>query len=515
MSILLAYISGAPDRSDPYLNLLPSGLCYLHAVLREAGHDSRLANVSAWKPDAIEQFLRANPPRMAGISQWTHNRHQSLKLARTIRRLAPECMIVMGGGHASFCYADILLDNAVDAVVLGEGEETLLELADLVSQGLDYRHVAGIAVHGDQGPVKTPSRTPRNNLDSLSVPARYLDTASYGIDRELQAEFILTARGCPWDCHFCSSPAFWGRTVRFRSPAAILDEMLFIRDHFGLIYFSMRDDTFTANRRRALDFCRMLADSGAGLLWNCQSSVRSLDMELLTAMKHAGCECIQLGVESGSPAVLEKLGKSITPQQVESVAAMIRAVGIHLSIYLISDLPGESARDHELTRSLIRRISPDDGYVSPLAYYPGTEIFHQAVATGDAPADLFLRSGEQALYAQPGRQGATRLLKTFSALPHNIPDFEAQKRLLGFCHTTSIMAGTRYEEDGRNSKAAAEYQEVCEKMPHSPWGWYLRGELLRRTGNHRESRLCYHRVLELVPHHGPSRQALGLKKTGP
>src|SRR6185369_1144429 len=152
---------------------------------------------------------------------------------------------------------------------------------------------------------------------------RYLDR-SIGLDPELQSEFIVTTRGCPSDCFFCSSPDFWGRKVRFRSPEAIVEEILFIREKYGLIYFSIRDDTFTADRRRVLEFCSLLLKKEANIIWNCQSRVTAIDKELAIAMKRAGCECIQLGVESGSPRILRLLGKKITPAQIEQACAIIR-----------------------------------------------------------------------------------------------------------------------------------------------------------------------------------------------
>src|ERR1700676_1188198 len=110
MKILLAYQSGLLHRSDPYISLVPTGLCYLHACLREAGYDSILANFSAWPIAKIKKELLTFKPDLIGISQWTHNRHISLELARICRDTLPDSTIVMGGGHATFCYEDILVD---------------------------------------------------------------------------------------------------------------------------------------------------------------------------------------------------------------------------------------------------------------------------------------------------------------------------------------------------------------------------------------------------------------------
>ncbi len=521
MKILLAYISGSPDRDDPYISLLPAGLCYLHACLREAGFEAVLANFSAWSDAAIGSTLADVKPDIVGISQWTHNRHASLELARLVRRAIPASTVVMGGGHATFCYREILREGSpVDIVVMGEGEETLLELASRCAEGRGCQDTRGIAFRDNGALVVNPPRPPLADLDRLPIPALYL-ADSIGVDLELQPEFILTARGCPFVCHFCSSPGFWNRQVRFRSPESIVDEILYIRDRYGLIYFSLRDDTFTADRSRAMAFCRLLTEREAHILWNCQSRVSALDEELLIWMKRAGCECVQLGVESGSPRILDMLGKLIAPGDVEAAAALIRKVGINLSVYLISDVPGETEQDINQTIELVRRIRPDDGYVSPLAYYPGTHLFEEAVGSGRIARDIFEVNREAAVYAagQPG-PNSRRLLKALAGHTPGGPDrFRHQKRLLGYCYATNVLAGEWYRHNGNDEAAEREFREIIEQQPDNPWGWYLLGEVYEAADNPAKSALCYQKVLGLVPNHGPSRSALDAlgvtKKTGP
>jgi radical SAM superfamily enzyme YgiQ (UPF0313 family) len=510
MKIILTYQSGQPNRNDRYISLVPTGLCYLHACLLEAGHDSLLANFSGWPESRVERELLKIRPDIIGISQWTHNRHQSMQLADTCRRLFPDCTIIMGGGHATFCYQDLLAEgSAVDIVVLGEGEQTLLELAARLADHSDWRDIHGLAFRRDGALVTTGPQKLLADLDQLPQPARYLDR-SIGIDRELQPEFIVTARGCPSACHFCSSPAFWGRKVRFRSPEAIVEEILYIRQKFGLIYFSIRDDTFTADRTRALEFCRRLIQLKAGILWNCQSRVTSVDEELLVMMKAAGCECIQLGVESGSTKILQQLGKNITPAQIMKAGTLIREVGINLSIYLISDVDGESAEDLNKTVQLVKNLQADDGYVSPLAYYPGTKLFNDAEAAGTVDSGIFRERHSNALYVNgnPG-DGSRRLLQEIADSRRDDPArFRLQKERLGFCYTTNVLAGEWYRMRGEFRAAEKEFLEITLEQPENPWGWFLLGELYAERGRGRQARGCYQSVLEIVPQHPPSKAAL-------
>jgi radical SAM superfamily enzyme YgiQ (UPF0313 family) len=517
MKIILAYLSGVSDRSDLYISLLPTGLCYLHACLREAGYDSVLINFSGWTPSRINRKLLEIKPDIVGISQWTHNRQASLDLASNCKRLFPDCTIVMGGGHATFCYEDLLTEGSpVDCVVIGEGEVTLLALVARAAGQTSWHDIDGIAFRRNGKVFVTAGRTLLSDLDQLPMPARYLEH-SIGLDMELQPEFIVTARGCPSACHFCSSPAFWGRKVRFRSAQAIVDEIMYVREQYGTIYFSIRDDTFTADRKRTLEFCSVLIERKAHILWNCQSRVTAIDQELVIMMKRAGCECIQLGVESGSPRLLSQLGKNILPAQIEKAGTIIRDIGINLSIYLISAIPGETDEDLNLTIDLLRRIRPDDGYVSPLVYYPGTRMFNDAVTAGFTGKNIFAGNSNNTQFVS-GNSGQTsgRLLKEIAANRSiETARFDKQKELLGFCYTTNVLAGELYRQMGNYRSAEIEFQEISDRQPDNPWGWFLLGELFSENGQAAKAAKCYSRVLEIVPLHGPSKAKLKTKKTGP
>lgn len=509
MKVLLAYQSGLPHRSDPYISLVPTGLCYLHACLIEAGYDSILANFSAWPTSRIKQELLAFKPDFVGISQWTHNRHISMELARICHDILPDCTIVMGGGHATFCYEDILVEGSpVDIVVRGEAESTLPELVARLTSEEEWQNVAGLAFRRNGTIAVTSPRKELDDLDRLPLPARYLDR-SVGLDHELQSEFIVTTRGCPSACHFCSSPDFWGRRVRFRSPDAIVEEIRYIRQKYGLIYFSIRDDTFTADRKRVLEFCSLLQKQEVNILWNCQSRVTAIDEELVIEMKRAGCECIQLGVESGSPRILQQLGKNIAPAQIEHACALIREIGINLSIYLISDVPGETGDDIRQTIELVRQIQPDDGYVSPLAYYPGTRLFKEAVASGNTTPGIFTDSRQAALYvASTSGQSSALLLKELTKNQQDNPDrFKRQKKRLGYCYTTNVIAGEWYRQRGEYDKAEKELQEITTMQPGNPWGWFLLGDLYSELGKIKKGKEFYAKVLSIVPQHGPSKAA--------
>ena len=513
---LLAYKSHAAGKGDHYTSLLPVGLGYLHAVLRSKGHWARLANFSAFSWKEVEATLRQERPDLLAISQFTHNRQESLRLAERAKRLNPSCFVVFGGPHATHCYRELLSGHrVVDAVVLGEGEDTLPDLVQCLAGRGDLTHVAGIAFMDGESVVHTAPRPPVMDLDSLPYPASSYGDA-IGVDSRSQAEFIITSRGCPSACVFCSSPLFWGKALRFRSPRSVVDEIRFIRDRFGLIYFSIRDDTFTADRERVREFCRLLIQERLYPLWNCQSRVSAVDEETLEWMKRAGCECVQFGVESGSPAILRVLGKRITPEDVRRAAQAVRRAGINLSIYLISGVPGETDADLKATCDLIDDIRPMDGQVSPLAYYPGTALFRQAVRSGAVSADLFrqeageamfVRTDSAALKAQRNLLKMLERVATKSAFSEK--DFVGQKKRLGYCYTTNMLAGEMYELAGEERRAEAEYLQIAAEEPDNPWGWFALGELYAGQGKTRRARDAFEKVVEIVPSHLPAHALLG------
>ncbi len=516
MKTLICSVYGAGGK-DPFLSLLPVGVGSLVAVLRRNGLEARAANLIGLPPVAIREILVRERPDLLGISVMTHNRHDSIRLAELAKALNPDCFVVLGGPHATHRCREILASSpCVDVVVLGEGEESLLELAELVARGekAALPGVKGIAFRREGRVVVTDQRLPFLDLDLLPPPYEGFQ-GGINVDLRRQLEFLITSRGCPAACTFCSSPHFWGKSLRFRSPQNMVAEIRAIRDRYGLIYFSIRDDTFTADRKRVMEFCRLLLEERLYILWNCQSRVSAVDEEMLLRMRRAGCDCIQYGVESGSPALLKTLGKRITPQQIVQAAEITRRVGIRLSIYLMTGIPGETERELKETLRVLQGVKADDGQVSPLAYYPGTHLQKEAVRRGEIPADLFERSTEEAFYVRHDPFVATATRRMLGEIERIAQRERSRSNGLphpntggGYCHAGNIAAGEHLTEAGDFVGAAEEYQEIVRREPDNPWGWLLLGELWQDTGQWREALGAFRVLTELVPTHLPAWEAL-------
>jgi len=517
MKVLLAYKCHPEGAGDPYTSLLPVGLLSLHALLHRAGHDCTLANLSGLGWGKVRELLKKQRPQVLGVSQFTHNRVDSLKLAALAKELDHGCFTVLGGPHATHCWQELLERHPeVDAVVLGEGETTLQELLGARAAGGDLARVAGIAYRAAKGAVKTAPRAAVADLDGLPLPGGSEAALSVGVDYRRQLEFVVTSRGCPASCLFCSSPLFWGRGVRFRSPRSVVDELRRLKERYGLIYFSFRDDTFTSDRARVLEICRLIVEERLHILWNCQSRVSAVDEGMLAAMKRAGCECIQFGVESGSAAMLKALGKRIVPDEVEKAAAAVRRAGINLSVYLITGIEGEGEAELRETVGLIGRIRAHDGQVSPLVYYPGTQLFARAVRGGAVPADLFERPrGEGFMvrsdpFVEKARQSMLQALETAAdRASYTRKEFERQRVQLGYCFVTELLQAELLEAEGDEEGAAELYRGIARREPENPWGHVLAGALCAKRGELSRAREAYRKVVKLVPAHLPGWLALG------
>jgi radical SAM superfamily enzyme YgiQ (UPF0313 family) len=485
------------------MTFLPIGLGYLQAMLASRGWPCRLANLSGLGRREILDYLRRQAPQVVGVSMFTFNRKRSCDLLNLAREACPGALRLAGGPHPTHLAGEVFEDcPALDAIVKGEGELPLLGVVErLAAGGPDaWREAPGLILRDRE----TPSVPPLEDLDTMGAPVEHF--AADFLDDPGQLSYLSTSRGCPATCNFCNTPEFWGSSVRFRSPEAVLRELTLLRARHGLTYYSFRDDTFTANRTRILALMELIGRSGLHPLWNCQSRVNLVDEDRLVAMKRAGCEFMQFGVEHGSERVLQLLDKGTNMRHAHRALSLVRKVGMNLGIYLITGIPGETWEDVEITANLIRLARPHDVQISPLALYPGTRLFDRYRQEGRISRDFYRGTGDAEIFARVDAhtERALRHLAEVSESTrpkavYSAAEFAEQKRWLGFCAVTNLLCGEAAEEAGRTIEAEAEYTEVIQREPGNTWGFLKRALLRRRLDRPAEATADLAEVLALAP----------------
>ena len=501
---LLAYSAPRSGFGDEWMTFLPIGLGYLQAMLKSRSFPCRVANLSGKGRKEVLAYLRAQNPAVVGISMFTFNRKRSGELLAWAREACPGAVLLAGGPHPTHLAEEVFEDcPALDAIVQGEGEQTLLGIVQRLQAAPGsnlWRRTPGLLLREGS----TLPQPPLENLDSVGVPAEHLE-ADF-LNDVGQLAYLSTSRGCPATCNFCNTPEFWGTSIRFRSAESVLQEMRLLHGRHGLTYFSFRDDTFTANRGRVLELMTGIQASGLHPLWNCQSRVNLVDEDRLVAMKRAGCEFMQFGVEHGSERVLALLDKGTNLRHARKALEAVRKVGMNLGIYLITGIPGETWVDVEESATFIRDTRPSDCQISPLALYPGTRMFDQYRAEGRIQRDFYRASGDAEIFARVDAHTEKALRHLDQAAQQaqaksrfSAAEFAAQKAWLGFCAVTNLLCGETAEEAGRFAEAEAEYTEVIQREPANTWGFLKRALLREKLGRLDEARADLAEVLALAP----------------
>ena len=363
----------------------PLGLAYLASALLAAGAEVRVLDlvVQPSGEEALARELDAFHPGLVGLTAVTMNVDRALALAGAVKRRAPEIVTVMGGPHVTFSARETLeACPALDVVVLGEGEQTLVELCRALASAKGLEAVAGIAFRSEQGIRVTPRRRPIRDLDHLPLPARHL--LPLGRYRALGMPISMTtSRGCPHACIFCVGRRMVGARVRFHSPGRVVDELEQLA-HLGFHQVNLADDLFTADHDRCAAVCDEILERGLHVKWTSFARVDTVSVDLLSRMRAAGCTAVSFGVESANSGILKTIRKRITPDQVVAAIDMCAQAGVTPYASFILGLPGETPDTLRETLDFGKRLE-DKGLIYGfhlLAPFPGTEVRERAAELG-------------------------------------------------------------------------------------------------------------------------------------
>jgi len=393
---------GHPNEYRQNPDFPPIGIAYLGAVVRDRGHEVLLIDGGLTGLEDIVRQAKDFAPDFVGVTCWTINRRTVWKLCAILQKIVPDAFLAVGGPHASFYPEHIFVKTHATAVVLGEGEETVCELLDIVENGGDLTQVRGLAYRKNDGTVeRTKSRPQIKQLDSIPFPyytgfkdfsfQRYAGLV--GLPRPTAA--VITSRGCVFDCAYCGSVNFWGKKWRHRSAENVLDELQQLVDNMGVRSIYIFDDNFPVNKKRAIDICRRIIDRKLDIQWACCSHVKMVNEELLGVMKESGCVSIDFGVESGSDIILRNINKNQTRNDIERAFALVHKAGIKPRAYLMVGSKGETTDTIDATIEMAGIIKPHSSIGATLLWLlPGTRVFYEAREKGFIDDDYWLRSDD-------------------------------------------------------------------------------------------------------------------------
>ncbi|MEW6078623.1 MAG: radical SAM protein [Thermodesulfobacteriota bacterium] len=395
----------------------PLGLAYLAAFLRRHGHTVDVIDAVGEAIDrfvpyplsrrflrqglATEDILRRIDPKsdLIGVScMFSHTWPLVRDLVRQIRKVLPDVPVIAGGEHPTALFDLCLRQAPLDACVLGEGEETLVEIADALETGRPLAAIAGIAWKDpDTGEIhQTVDRPPIAELDSLPFPAwDLIPWKAYKLyvgPAQARTMTMLASRGCPHGCVFCSAPAMWKGVWRKRRPEAIVREMSAYVSIEHITEFQFLDISPLISREWIRDLCRTILARHPGIRWQMPVGGRPevMDDDMAEMMLRSGCRHIQFAPESGSPAVLAAMNKHLDLDRFRQAVVAAKKAGMIVSALFVIGYPTETIKDIRRTYRLIRWLAQrdvDEIAISSFVLLPGTRAFADASAIRPVPVD--------------------------------------------------------------------------------------------------------------------------------
>jgi radical SAM superfamily enzyme YgiQ (UPF0313 family) len=367
------------------------GLLCLAAVARREGAAVAIVEASArgLTPEAALQQVLAFRPEVVGFTATTSGIVQAADLARRVKVAIPEVLTLIGGCHATALPEDTLRSfPAFDMAVLGEGEETLVEVLRRVSCGERCPAVAGTAVREGEVVRLMEARPLMHELDSLPLPAWDLLEGfprafqpSPGRIRRWPCASVVFTRGCPNQCVFCDRSVF-GNRCRAYTPAYAVELVRDLHDRYGVRELLIEDDTFVLSKDRVREFCERLIGLGLRMSWSCLGRADRVDPGLLKLMRKAGCWHISYGVESGDPDILKAMHKRLDVDQIRQAVEWSREAGLRTKGFFIVGFPGETRASLAKTKALACSLELDDISVMQMTPFPGSELYDIAERHG-------------------------------------------------------------------------------------------------------------------------------------
>ncbi|MBU0761446.1 MAG: B12-binding domain-containing radical SAM protein [Candidatus Altiarchaeota archaeon] len=361
----------------------PLELAYALAKLKGRGHDARLLDSNALrvKPEKTGEY--AEEYDLIFVSSTSYDRwecpHLNLKptveTIKSIKKANKNAVVIIVGSHGSVRPKEMIDETGADAVLVGEPEDAIPEIAD----SKDWKKTPGIA-YVEEGKLSCNERTTSVGLDSLPLPDfSDLPMKRYFMDL-LGGDFAVleASRSCPFNCNYCLKKMFG--TYRRKSFKKLKSEIEYVMKEYKVKKINFVDLEFTVNRKLVEELCDWMIKDRINLKWSCQTRLDSVDEKLLRKMKDAGCRYVMYGVESGSQKIIDYIGKNITLEDFRKGMTATKEAGLGSVCFFMFGFPGETDEDREKTVELALELDPDYASFFLVRPYPGTRCFDEVTS---------------------------------------------------------------------------------------------------------------------------------------
>ena len=362
----------------------PLGIAYMAGVLQENNIDVEILDASAEDMDFkdVEKELLKRKPDLVALTALTPTIGRALETAQVVKETLPDSIVVMGGYHPTFNFIETLEDENVDIVIRGEGEYIMLNLVQALENQSSLHDVKGIVFEDKNSKeiVVNPEAPLIQDLDELPFPAlNLLPMKKYRLlDMDTHMTTMITTRGCPMQCSFCSSAAMHGKKIRERSVENIVDEIEYLNTNYDIDTIAFMDDTFTLKKRKVMAICDEILKRNIEIMWGCTSRVDTLDEKLLKKMKEAGCITIFIGVESADQQQLDNMCKNTTIAKIENAFKIAHKLKIRTIASVALGMPGDTKEIMNKTVKFVHKLKPNYAIYSLATPYPGTRFYKEA-----------------------------------------------------------------------------------------------------------------------------------------
>jgi len=388
---------------------VPLGLAYIAAVLEESGASLKILDCLAdydvitdigngnfrvgTTEEEVKKQIKEFKPDVVGINcSYSAYEKDSFDIVKIVKDIFPESLIVFGGHHASAAPKNILKNKDVDIIVVGEAEYTFREIIEKFSKSKrksNLKNIKGTIVLDKNGKIKiNPERDLIRNLDELPVPARHLLRMNKYLEHPLvdigvirgPVTDMITSRGCPQNCPFCSVFTVWRRVWRARSAKKVVDEIEDLVNKYGIKHIRIQDDNFAVDRKRVIQICEGIINRGLKFKWDTPNGVGiwTLDEEVLNKMVKSGYQRATFGIETGSSRILKKYtGKPINYDHARKIIKICNKLGIWTVSTFIIGFPDETLEEMEMTYNFAKTAGLDFAFFYVAQPYAGTPLYEQ------------------------------------------------------------------------------------------------------------------------------------------